>query len=70
MKARGWRSARFILGIPQRITGSMERLAYYITSHGFGHAVRSLEVIRQLLVQEPRLQITVVSDIPEDLVEQ
>ena len=48
----------------------MKRLAYYITSHGFGHAVRSLEVIRQLLVQEPRLQITVVSDIPEYLVEQ
>ena len=47
-----------------------KRLAYYITPHGFGHAVRSLEVIRQLLVHKPRLQITVVSDIPEFLVEQ
>jgi len=48
----------------------MEKLAYYITPHGFGHAVRSLEVIRQLLGQNPGLEITVVSDIAEFLVEQ
>lgn len=48
----------------------MEKIAYYITPHGFGHAVRSLEVIRQLLRQNPTLEVTLVSDIPEFLVEQ
>ena len=48
----------------------MERIAYYITPHGFGHAVRSLEVIRHLLWQNPSLEVTVVSDIAEFLVEQ
>lgn len=28
---------------------SERTIAYYITPHGFGHAVRSLEVIRHLL---------------------
>ena len=46
----------------------MRNIAYYITPHGFGHAVRSLEVIRHLLFCEAELQITVVSDIPEFLV--
>lgn len=48
----------------------MKKIAYYITPHGFGHAVRSLEVIRHLLEQEPELEIVLVSDIPEFLVEQ
>lgn len=48
----------------------MKKLAYYITPHGFGHAVRSLEVIRHLLGHNPELEITVVSDIAEFLVEQ
>lgn len=48
----------------------MQRIAYYITPHGFGHAVRSLEVIRHLLAGDTGLQITVVSDIPEFLVVQ
>ena len=48
----------------------MQHIAYYITPHGFGHAVRSLEVIRHLLASEAELQITIVSDIPEFLVKQ
>lgn len=48
----------------------VKKIAYYITPHGFGHAVRSLEVIRHLLWQKPSLEITVVSDIAEFLVEQ
>ena len=47
-----------------------ERLAYYITPHGFGHAIRSLEVVNQLLLQAPELEIVVVSTIPEFLFEQ
>jgi L-arabinokinase len=45
-------------------------IAYYITPHGFGHAVRSLEVTRCLLEHDPELEIILVSDIPEFLVEQ
>ena len=44
------------------------RLAYYITAHGFGHAVRSLEVIRHLLKQSPDSEIVIVSRIPEFLI--
>ena len=46
------------------------RLAYYITPHGLGHAVRSLEVIRHLLQMEPNLEIFVVSTLPEFLLDQ
>jgi L-arabinokinase len=46
------------------------RLAYYITPHGFGHAVRSIEVIRHLLSQAPEVEIDVVSTIPEFLLHQ
>ena len=46
------------------------RLAYYITAHGFGHAVRSIEVIRHLLVLAPALEIVIVSTLPEFLVDQ
>lgn len=44
------------------------RLAYYITPHGFGHAVRSLEVIRHLMHSAPGLHVHVVSDLPDFLV--
>jgi L-arabinokinase len=47
-----------------------KRLAYYITPHGFGHAVRSIEVIRHLLVLAPALEIVIVSTLPEFLVHQ
>lgn len=46
------------------------KIAYYITPHGFGHAIRSLEVIRHLLTRDAGVRITVVSDIPEFLVAQ
>lgn len=48
----------------------VKNIAYYITPHGFGHAVRSLEVIRRLLDLAPEVRIHLVSDIPEFLVEQ
>jgi hypothetical protein len=46
------------------------RIAYYITPHGFGHAIRSLEVMRHLMEAEPELEIFLVSDIPDFLVKQ
>jgi len=60
----------------QRVTALMSiklkkrRLAYYITPHGFGHAVRSIKVIRHLLLRAPELEIIIVSTIPEFLLEQ
>ena len=45
-------------------------IAYYITPHGFGHSVRSLEILRRLVDLEPDIEPTVVSDIPDALVEQ
>ncbi|MGD8316062.1 MAG: hypothetical protein PVI17_15015 [Syntrophobacterales bacterium] len=47
-----------------------KQLAFYITPHGFGHAVRSIEVIRHLLVLAPALEIVIVSTLPEFLVHQ
>lgn len=49
---------------PQNLT-----IAYYITPHGFGHAVRSLEVIRRLFETEASLRLILVSDLPDFLVE-
>lgn len=43
-------------------------IAYYITPHGFGHAVRSLEVIRHLLENSRDDRVIIVSDIPEFLI--
>jgi len=44
-------------------------LAYYITPHGFGHAIRSCEIMRVLTRIAPDLDITVVSVLPEWLLE-
>ncbi len=46
------------------------QIAYYITAHGFGHAVRSLEVIKALRKLAPHAGITIVSAIPSFLVAQ
>ena len=46
------------------------RLAYYITPHGFGHAIRSIEVVNQLLLRAPELEIVIVSTIPQFLLDQ
>jgi hypothetical protein len=46
------------------------KIAYYITAHGFGHAVRSCEILRRLIELEPRIEPIVVSTIPDFLIEQ
>ncbi|MFZ2446318.1 MAG: hypothetical protein WAW37_08170 [Syntrophobacteraceae bacterium] len=45
-------------------------IAYYITPHGFGHAVRSLEILRRLTNVAPDIKAFIISDIPPSLVEQ
>ena len=43
----------------------MSSILYYITGHGFGHAVRSHQVIRALLSADPDLQIHVRTQAPQ-----
>jgi hypothetical protein len=44
-------------------------LAVYITSHGFGHATRTAEVLRVLRTHEPDIPITVVTTVPARIFE-
>ena len=53
-----------------RMKLKQRRLAYYITPHGFGHAIRSIEVVSQLLLRAPELEIVIVSTIPQFLLDQ
>jgi len=46
------------------------RIAYYITAHGYGHAIRSLEVIKDLQRTGPNAALTIVSAIPSFLIAQ
>ncbi|HMP73769.1 MAG TPA: hypothetical protein PKE55_10960 [Kiritimatiellia bacterium] len=47
----------------------MKRLAYYITAHGYGHGVRSCDILRALLGQRPDLEVVVVTDLPRSFLE-
>jgi len=40
-------------------------VAYYVTAHGYGHGVRSCDIIRSLNELRPDLRVTIVSDLPE-----
>ena len=40
-------------------------LAYYITAHGYGHGVRSADILGALLARHPRARVTVTTDLPE-----
>lgn len=40
-------------------------IAYYITAHGYGHGVRSCDILGALLAAHPGLKITVTTDLPE-----
>ena len=41
-------------------------IAYYITAHGYGHGVRSCDVLGTLLARHPRVRVTVTTDLPGD----
>lgn len=41
------------------------QIAYYITAHGYGHGVRSCDILGALLAVHPALKITVTTDLPE-----
>jgi L-arabinokinase len=48
----------------------ISKIAYYITAHGFGHAVRSCEILRRLVELDAGIEPVVVSNIADSLVEE
>ena len=46
------------------------KIAYFITSHGFGHATRALAVMSALLERDPSLHFEIFSQIPLYLMDQ
>ncbi|MBN1540564.1 hypothetical protein JW992_00330, partial [candidate division KSB1 bacterium] len=46
------------------------KIAYYITGHGYGHAVRSIPVIEKLLSKLPSLQVVICTFAPRWLFSQ
>ena len=40
-------------------------IAYYISSHGYGHGVRSCDIIRALNRLYPEIRVTITTDMPE-----
>ena len=47
-----------------KISAKPAALAYYITAHGFGHGVRSCDILRAFNQSYPDVPVTVVSDLP------
>ena len=43
-----------------------EKIAYYVTAHGYGHGVRSCDIIRALNHLDPHRPVTIISDLAED----
>lgn len=44
------------------------KLAYYISDYGFGHATRSIAIIRELLKREERIHITICTSFSLDFI--
>ena len=42
------------------------RLAYYITAHGYGHGVRSCDVLRAFHALRPNVDVLIVTDLPDE----
>jgi hypothetical protein len=40
-------------------------IAYYVTAHGYGHGVRSCDILGALLAAHPGVKITATTDLPE-----
>lgn len=43
----------------------MKKIAYYVTAHGYGHAVRSSDIIHGLFRAMPDLDLTLVTNVPD-----
>ncbi len=44
-------------------------LVYYITAHGYGHGVRSTDIIRSFVEAYPGIPVVIVSDLPHSFLE-
>lgn len=44
---------------------NQRHIVYYITAHGYGHGVRSCDILGALLTGHPGVQVTVTTDLPE-----
>jgi len=42
----------------------LKKLIYYISGHGYGHATRSIEVIKKLIAADPHLFVHIRTDAP------
>ena len=51
--------------LSQPLSANPTSIAYYITAHGYGHGVRSCDIIRALNTLRPEMRIVLVSDLPE-----
>ncbi|MBU0677354.1 MAG: hypothetical protein KJ626_04485 [Verrucomicrobia bacterium] len=45
---------------------NLKGLAYYVTAHGYGHGVRSADILRTFCAEYPNVPVTVVTDLPAD----
>jgi hypothetical protein len=50
--------------LSQPLSANPTSIAYYITAHGYGHGVRSCDIIRALNRLRPGIRIILVSDLP------
>jgi hypothetical protein len=50
----------------ERIVGTSERsvIAYYVSAHGYGHGVRSCDIIRAVNRLYPALEVEIISGLP------
>ncbi|MBZ4664740.1 MAG: hypothetical protein JG776_2464 [Caloramator sp.] len=46
----------------------MRKTAFYVSDHGFGHASRSIEIIRQLLTRDKDVEVIVNTSAPLDFI--
>ena len=41
------------------------KIAYYISAHGYGHGVRSSDILRSLNIQAPEAEVVITTGLPE-----
>jgi predicted glycosyltransferase len=41
-------------------------VVYYVSAHGYGHGVRTCDVLNAFCEKEPEVAVTVVSGLPEE----
>ncbi|MGA1530538.1 MAG: hypothetical protein ACO398_07300 [Kiritimatiellia bacterium] len=44
----------------------LQPILYYITAHGYGHGVRSCDIVRALMEKAPNCPLRIISDLPVD----